>query len=220
MTESLGLFAKYWQPGEVKTRLGAAIGDRQAAAIYRQFVVALVGRLSDCRTEKWLAYTPYEHQREFQQIVSNDWILELQAEGDLGDRMRAFFANRLASGSERTVLLGSDSPQMPLESIEQAFEQLRRHQLVLGPSEDGGYWLIGVSGTLPSVFNDIPWGTPAVWEATVDRLRATNTSYGMLPVCYDVDEQSDLERLIRDLHDQAGCDRHLDRLRESLITTD
>jgi len=215
-TKALGLFAKYWQPGKVKTRLAASIGLQRAADTYQQFVKTLIERLSDCQAEKWLAFTPAERKGEFLELVPNDWQLDLQAEGDLGDRMRTFFARRFEAGSERAVLVGSDSPHLPLESIQQAFEQLRESQVVLGPTEDGGYWLVGAAGNVPEIFSGIPWSTPQVWQATLDALQAAKISYSTLAVCYDVDNGDDLQRLISDLQNAIDCDPQLDRLLKRL----
>jgi len=217
MTENaLGLFAKYWKPGKVKTRLAASIGLQRAAASYRHFVVTLLERLSVCQVEKWLAFTPSGRIDEFQEIAPAGWQLDLQADGDLGDRMRAFFSRRFAEGSERVVLVGSDSPQLPLESIQQAFEQLHESQVVLGPTEDGGYWLVGAAGGVPDIFSGIPWSTPRVWQATIEALQAAKISYRVLPVCYDIDTGDDLQRLINELQNTVGSDPHLDRLLELL----
>jgi len=216
VTECIGLFAKYWQPGKVKTRLAASIGPQRAAATYRHFVATLLARLSGCLAQKWLAYTPSEHLGEFQEIAPEGWQLELQAQGDLGDRMQAFFARRFAEGSKRVLLVGSDSPHLPLESIQQAFAQLRDSEVVLGPTEDGGYWLVGAAGRVPDIFSDIPWSTPQVWQTTMEALQAAKTSHSTLPVCYDIDTADDLQRLLGDLQARVGNDPQLDQLLELL----
>lgn len=219
MTDCLGLFAKYWQPGKVKTRLAATLGPQQAATTYRHFVATLLDRLSDYPAQKWLAYTPSGRIEEFREIAPDGWHLDLQAEGDLGSRMQAFFARRFASGSERVVLLGSDSPHLPLESIQQAFLQLQESQVVLGPTEDGGYWLVGASGRVPDIFSGIPWSTPQVWPATIDALQRAKTSHSTLPICYDIDNHDDLRRLIQELQETAGNDPSLDQLLKRLCYT-
>jgi len=216
MTECLGLFAKYWEPGQVKTRLAASLGAERAAEVYRHFLVTLLGRLADCRAEKCLAYTPASRVGEFREIAPEGWQLELQAEGDLGERMEAFFASRFAAGFERVVLVGSDSPQLPLAAIQQAFEQLHESQVVLGPTEDGGYWLVGAAGGTPDIFRGIPWSTPQVWEATSRALQTANLRHSTLRVCYDVDNGDDLQRLLDELQASVGCDFHLDRLLQLL----
>ena len=216
MAECLGMFAKYWEPGKVKTRLAAGLGAERAAEVYRHFLKALLERLTEIDTDRFLEYTPAERTDEFQSIASNSWQLEPQAEGNLGVRMETFFADKFRNGYERVVLVGSDSPQLPQEAIRQAFDLLKETQVVLGPTEDGGYWLVGASGCVPKIFHDIPWSTPQVWDATIAALNAAGHSHSTVEVCYDVDNGDDLQRLISDLQDSIGQDSHLDRLLERL----
>ena len=218
MPDCLGLFAKYWEAGKVKTRLAATVGPEKAAGIYCHFVETLLARLDACDAQKCLSYAPPTREKEFRKVAPNGWGLDPQAEGDLGDRMRAFFSRRFDEGFHRVVLLGSDSPQLPLDSIQQAFQLLRKNDVVLGPTEDGGYWLIGAAGGVPEIFDAIPWSTPLVWQSTLDALQAAGHSYGVLPVCYDVDERDNLQRLLSDLKSQLGSDPLLDRLHESLLS--
>ena len=214
--ECLGLFAKYWQPGQVKTRLAKAIGAERAATAYFQFVSTLLERLGDCCEQKWLAYTPSERAPRFEDILPDGWQSEPQAAGDLGLRMKSFFERRLAAGCRRVVLLGSDSPHVPLEYVRQAFDQLRRHDVVLGPTEDGGYWLIGLADEVPDIFAAIPWSTPQVWSATLAAIRTAGLSHAVLPTWYDIDEHDDLRRLMSDLRQNSGREPALDRLRNML----
>jgi len=193
------------------------MGPQRAAAVYREFVATLLQRLSECNAEKWLVYAPAELVGEFQEIAPAGWQLAPQTEGDLGNRLQTFFARRFAAGSERVVVVGSDSPQLPLESIQQAFDQLRTNQVVLGPTEDGGYWLVGASGRVPDIFSGIPWSTPRVWEATIEALQASQTTHSTLRVCYDIDHGHDLQRLLDELQSTVGSDPHLERLLKRLM---
>ncbi|NOY41713.1 MAG: glycosyltransferase [Planctomycetes bacterium] len=216
MPDCLGLFAKYWQPGQVKTRLAATIGDAAAADAYQQFVVTLLNRLQNLGNQRWLAFAPPERAGEFESVAAERWQLEPQAEGDLGQRMQTFFANRLAEGCQRIVLLGTDSPNVPVEYVQQALIELRNHDVVLGPTEDGGYWLVGVSTDVPEIFTDIPWSTPNVWQATLEALRSRGRAYTTVPTWYDIDENDDLQRLIADL--QADDDPELRTLLRNLLS--
>ena len=94
---------------------------------------------------------------------------------------------------------------MPKSFVDQAFESLADCDLVLGPTEDGGYYLIGIAGELPEVFSGIPWSTPEVFQATVDAADRARARLITLPSWYDVDNGGDLARLQRDLR-QDGCD--------------
>lgn len=196
----LGIFTKYWTPGETKTRLGAAIGYEEAGLIARAFINCLVQRFHNTADRCVLAVAPPESIAIFgQHFAGTDWIVEPQSQGDLGVRMRHYFASALAAGAERVVLLGSDSPTLPLENVAQAFETLATRPVVLGPTLDGGYYLVGIAGEVPPIFEGIDWSTELVFEQTVKRLRSAGLGFGCLPQWYDVDEAEDLERLRREL---------------------
>ena len=211
----LGLMAKYWQPGEVKTRLAADLGPQQAAAIYRQFVATLVARLGQAAEQTILAFAPPERLAEFEQFVPANWELEPQSGGDLGSRMHHFFLPR----RQATVLLGSDSPNLPLALLDEAFAQLAHHDIVLGPTEDGGYYLVGAARITPSIFSNIPWSTDQVWQRTIEAVQRAGYSYKALPTWYDVDQLSDLERLIADLQNDPTRDAPLQELLHALVNT-
>lgn len=214
--DCLGLFAKYWQPGRVKTRLAETLGAEQAAAAYQAFVRALVERLASSGDDRILAFAPADRHSEFEQLSLDAWRLEPQATGDLGQRMEAFFRHRLREGCQRAVLLGTDSPNVPLAHIDQAFEELHSANVVLGPSEDGGYYLVGISGKVPPIFTQVPWSTPDVWQSTVELLQSAKIHFSTLPTWYDVDNSADYERLVSELQRTAGHELVLDRLLTAL----
>ncbi len=192
MPEQLGVFAKYWQPGAVKTRLAATIGDAGASRLYKQFVKTLLCRFDTIADRRVLAYAPADTREEFVDLAAGRWELTPQADGNLGQRMSAFFHAALASGSQRVVLIGSDSPTLPVLLVREAFSQLESHDVVLGPSDDGGYYLIGAAGQVPAVFDQITWSTPRVWPQTIERLEHAGVRYFVLPPWYDVDDQQRL----------------------------
>jgi uncharacterized protein len=217
MTTQLGMFAKHWQPGEVKTRLAASIGDEAAAALHRCFVQTLLSRFQQVADRQILCFAPADSVEKFRQLDLGRWTLEPQASGDLGSRIQKYFTAALSTNNTpRAVLIGSDSPDLPQEYLEEAFDKLRGFRVVLGPATDGGYYLIGVSQTVPPIFDDIPWSTPEVWTQTVSRLTAAKIPYHVLPEWYDVDDFTGLRRLETSL--PAG-----DALRvkiSSLLTSD
>ncbi len=191
----LGVFAKFWQPGAVKTRLAASVGNERAAEIYHEFLTTTLARFGHLADRRVIGFTPAERQAEFAQLAGSDWSLRPQADGDLGGRMHTYFEQSFADGVERVVLIGSDSPTLPVEFIEQAFELLAQKQVVLGPTEDGGYYLVGISGSIRPIFEEIPWSTPDVWKTTVAQLNQHSIDYAELPLWYDIDDEEDLKRL-------------------------
>ena len=213
----LGMFAKYWEPGRVKTRLAAAIGDQAASSLARRFVLTLLQRFADVGQRRVLAYTPAERRTEFESLAADGWLLAVRADGDLGLRMQDYFATAFRRGATRVVLIGSDSPNLPVDYVTDAFQQLERYPVVLGPADDGGYYLVGAAGSVPPIFAGIPWSSPQVWPQTVNRLREANCPCGVLPAWYDVDDLENLRRIDRDLANQEPLDEPLRCLREDVM---
>ena len=138
MTARLGVFAKYWQPGEVKTRLAQALGAQAASQVYRQCLACLLTRLSDYAAQRELWFAPDSRQPEFEQLAAGRFACRPQGTGDLGQRMARFFA----ASAGPTVLVGSDSPQLPRAALDRAFAVLVTCDAVLGPADDGGYDIV------------------------------------------------------------------------------
>jgi rSAM/selenodomain-associated transferase 1 len=208
------MFAKYWQPGTVKTRLAATIGRGPASELYRGFLMASLQRLRQAGDRRTLVYTPPDRQTEFAALAGSQWTLQPQASGDLGRRMRQFLESAPRAGADRVVLIGSDSPTLPPAWVDEAFERLGRYAVVLGPSSDGGYYLIGVSGAVPPVFSHVAWGTRRVWDQTIERLRQAGWSFGVLPEWYDVDDIDSLRRMREELVHGGDLDAPLQELRD------
>lgn len=211
----LGVFAKYWAPGEVKTRLAAAIGEIPAARLHRVFLETLLRRFAGVGDRRVLAYSPAARAAEFAALNAPGWSLESQGDGDLGQRMQAYFRSAFAAGATRVVLIGSDSPTVPEEVIQMAFEALKDRRAVLGPATDGGYYLVGAAEAVPPIFDRMAWSQPAVWAQTVERLQGNDWDFAVLSGWYDVDEVSDLEQLARELEEQHRGDAAFEELRQA-----
>jgi rSAM/selenodomain-associated transferase 1 len=209
----IGIFAKYWEPGKVKTRLAAAVGQVEAARLYRHFVQTLVERFGNVAQRRVLAYSPRERSGSFTEIVGKQWALEPQSEGDLGQRMASYFENGLKAGATRVVLIGSDSPTLPQGVFDRAFHALESADVVLGPTDDGGYYLVGASQSVPAIFDNVEWSSSHVFEQTVEKLSAANLTWAALPTSYDIDDLDDLVRLQDELSDYRGPEEALIRLR-------
>jgi rSAM/selenodomain-associated transferase 1 len=115
-----------------------------------------------------------------------------QADGDLGDRLRAAFDHAFAGGARRVVVIGSDLPDLSAHHLRRAFRALDGAPAVLGPARDGGYWLLGLRRPVPEAFDGIPWSTGSVLARTVERLRAAGAGPALLDELADVDEAADL----------------------------
>jgi rSAM/selenodomain-associated transferase 1 len=213
-SQRIGVFAKYWQPGGAKTRLGRVVGDDRAGRLSRIFLVTLLQRLASLPGDKQLWYAPREREAEFGEVAGPAWKLAWQGEGDLGERLSRFFATAAHDGVERSIVVGSDAPTLPLGFIAQAFDQLARYRVVLGPSDDGGYYLLGMAGPSPPIFEGIAWSTPSVWPQTVARLAELQLPFAELPRWYDVDQVDDLDRLAAEL--ATSADQELAVLRQAV----
>ena len=208
----LGMFAKFWAPGKVKTRLAAAIGAEQAAELHAVFVRTLLARFAKTAERRVLAFSPPERRAEFEALAAGSWLLEPQTSGDLGQRMRCYFDSAFAAGAQRVVLIGSDAPTLPASYIEAAFERLADCPVVLGPADDGGYYLIGASHQSPPIFDTIAWSQPTVYAETVSVLKSAELDYYALAGWYDVDVLDDLKRLNAELSDSHDDSAPLDEL--------
>jgi hypothetical protein len=199
----LAIFAKHWQPGQVKTRLAAQLGATVACDLYRDFVVTLLRRLAGVGDRRYVVYAPPESRAAFEELVAEfpEWRIRPQIPGDLGARLGYDVAQSLQAGTGSLVILGTDSPSLPVDYVEQAFEALRTCDLVLGPSADGGYYLVALRRNVPGLFDDIEWSTERVWQQTLERVRrmSPTPSLRVLPSWYDVDELVDLQRLASEL---------------------
>ena len=186
------------EPGAVKTRLAPALGVDGAAMLYRAFTEDLCAALGP-GFRLVLACSPSAEGVHCTRLARRYGVtLASQGQGDLGARMRRVAAAALA-GAARVVLIGSDVPTLAPEQVAAAFRALRRHRVVLGPSLDGGYYLLGLRAPLPDIFARMPWGGERVLARTLRRLRAARVTFALLPCWYDVDTPADLALLRRHL---------------------
>lgn len=198
----VGVFAKYWEAGQVKTRLGAQIGMPQASRIYLGFLTTLLKRLTSVADRRDLVFSPTPRQADFlkltQQVQAgtrSEWNLVAQSGNHLGERLQTYCRSVFQHEPTQLVVVGTDSPNLPLSYIHAAFESLQNHDVVIGPAEDGGYYLIGMNRLQPALFENIPWSTPETLGATLDVAKQESLTVRQLPIWYDVDESSTLDRL-------------------------
>jgi hypothetical protein len=218
--QKLGIFAKYWEAGQVKTRLAETEGAVRAAALYREFLRTSLQRFSGSTEKCVLAFTPRDRRNEFADLAGDDWELQTQADGDLGQRMKHFFAEAFHGGARQVVLIGSDTPTMPLDILRQAFAALDAPGVVLGPTSDGGYYLVGASRVVPDIFDGISWSTENVWTQTTERLTAADVAFHELPMWYDIDDRESLARLRQELTGHLPQDQDFADLRQVVLADD
>jgi len=200
---ALVIFAKAPIPGEVKTRLCPPLTADEAATLHGSFVLdtlertkAAVARLK-LPLDRYLACAPSSALVFFKIMEERQGVsLVDQAGDDLGARMGQAFDTMFERGYERVVIVGTDVPTLPLDHYQQTLALLHRHDLVLGPALDGGYYLIGLTKPAPGLFEDIPWSTDRVLMLTRERADGLGLRTALLPEWGDVDTIDDLRALI------------------------
>ncbi|MFN0068135.1 MAG: TIGR04282 family arsenosugar biosynthesis glycosyltransferase [Limisphaerales bacterium] len=195
MTDRLVVFARAPRPGAVKRRLAAALGDEGACGAYATLARHVLGQLGAVSLGE-LRHTPDDAGREVADWLPPGWSLAPQGEGDLGARMARALTAHFQQGAARMALVGSDCPDVGAADIHAAWRSLADHELVLGPAEDGGYWLIGLRAAAAgweTLFRDMPWGTARVLAETLRRAEAAGLRAARLRTLRDVDKPADWE---------------------------
>ena len=188
------LFARDPILGQVKTRLRPSLDDETILKLYTCFVEDSLEKIRQVgNVECFVGIFPDNHSGFFEKIENFGMSLFVQRGKDLGDKMRQAFVDRFAEGYKKVVIIGSDSPSLPVSYINKALASDK--DLVLGPSTDGGYYLIAMSGKVSEVFSGVAWGTKNVLDETLEKIKGTGVSLELLPVWYDVDSPDDLKFL-------------------------
>lgn len=191
------LFVKSPATGRVKTRLAAEIGQEAAVGLYKCFVEDLLATVEKFGGDFVLCFHPPEAKSDLLQWLGEQYSYTPQAGNGLGERLKNAFADAFEQGFSKVVAIGSDSPDLPEDYLRQAFERLESHDAVIGPSSDGGYYLIGFSEVsfVADAFDDIAWSTSTVCDQTRTRLKTLELNFHLLPLWHDVDTRSDLKSL-------------------------
>jgi rSAM/selenodomain-associated transferase 1 len=189
--QTLGVFAKFPQPGQVKSRLALATSPQWAARVADAFLRDTLERLGTIEARRIIVYTPFDRAGYFTELSQSRYDLLPQTAGDLGQRLEGFIASQLRNGSRRVVVVGADSPTLPPAFVDQALRELDRADVVLGPALDGGYYLVGCRERIPPIFSGIAWGTERTLAETIARLTDPTWRLALLAPWYDVDLVSD-----------------------------
>ena len=207
---ALCIMAKAPEAGRVKTRLCPPLSPADAAELYSCFLLDKIAQARGVAgAEGVLAYAPAEAAAVFEALAPG-FALLVQRGDDLTARLVAVCDELFRWGLDAAIMIDSDTPTLPTERLERAVALMRDSgpDLVLGPSEDGGYYLIGLRRPHPELFEGMPWSTPAVLDETLGRARALGLSSTMLEAWYDVDTAADLVRLQADLADRSDGGPH------------
>jgi rSAM/selenodomain-associated transferase 1 len=190
------IFARYPEPGQVKTRLIPALGAEGAARVYREMAEHTLNQAKKAAQTKGIALQLWftgGDRETLRQWLGPDLTYSPQPEGDLGDRLTFAFQSAFQAKYQTAIAIGTDCPSLDTAFLLQAFKALDNHDVVLGPATDGGYYLIGLQRPRPELFLNIAWSTADVLrqtEAVADGLGLTRYH---LPSLTDVDNPEDLE---------------------------
>ena len=208
--DALVIFAKWPLPGQVKTRLCPPLRPDQAAELARCFLLDTVERVSRLEdVQVWVAFTPAESEPRFRALLPASVRYLPQRGNDLGEREWHVFVDLFEQGAERVAIMGSDIPSVPLAYLRSAFALLESPgcDAVLGPSRDGGYYLIGAPAGqtgLPALFEHIEWSTEKVMQQTLQQAGLHHLNVSLLPAWYDVDTVEDMRKLAEQLQDMPS----------------
>lgn len=197
MTKGLIIFAREPLPGRVKTRLAQDIGDQAAIEIYTAMLEDTLEQANRLDSVQPLLFWSLETStlpvlNQYPQIS-----MHAQQGKDLGERMAAALAHSFNTGFCPCCIIGTDSPDLPAKHIHEAFELLERDEsdVVFGPANDGGYYLVGLRKTWSGLFEGIPWSTSVVLEENLRQAKMLGLRTSLLPSWYDIDTLEDLRRL-------------------------
>jgi uncharacterized protein len=220
--DGLVIVAKYPAPGRVKTRLGATIGYEQSALLYGAFLLDMAERFSQTALVDGydLLWACVDDAATMAPILGAEARIILQRGDDFAERLYHICCDVAARGYERTAILGSDSPQAPGAAIAKAFASLRGADVVLGPADDGGYYLVGLwnQPAPPDLFTGITMSTPLVFTQTVKRARSLGLAVRLAPTTFDVDCEADLLRLAHALDAAPALAPRTHMLLKDLLT--
>lgn len=193
------LFTRYPKAGKTKTRLIADLGADGAAMLQKRLTERVLVQI--ILLKKRFDIATIVHYSEGNTETMTSWLGPMdyvtQVSGDLGQRMHAAFSHAFDGGAENVILIGSDIPDITADLLQQAFTSLLTKEVVIGPSKDGGYYLIGMvakkaSQLLPMLFHEMPWSTKELFATTLNRLDTAGYNVAVLPALRDIDVPADL----------------------------
>lgn len=184
------IFVKNPELGKAKTRLAQTIGKEKALAIYRMLLERTKDVTFDLEVDIQVHYNQFIDRNDLWD--DGRYIKKKQIEGDLGQKMQFAFEEAFSAGYEKICIIGSDCYDLNKKHLEEAFLNLETSEFVLGPSFDGGYYLMGMRALLTSVFSNKQWSTNSVFNDTLKDIKKDDKSYTLLSKLSDVDVEADL----------------------------
>ena len=202
METSLNIFAKAPIPGTVKTRMSPPLSPAQCLRLHEALLNHTLARMrplmaSGVEARLCLTGTLEQALEQARRMEAGGFEVDVQRGAHLGERLSHALATRFNQGFSKVIFVGIDCPELGAKTVRDAIRALNRQEVAIGPAEDGGYYLIGFAARLPEILQGIPWGTPAVREATLDRLRRRGVGWKLLERQADLDTFADLKQFCR-----------------------
>ena len=199
---SLNIFAKAPILGTVKTRMSPPLSPAQCLRLHRALLNHTLARMrpliaAGVEASLCLTGTLQEALEQAGRMEAGGFGLDVQQGAHLGERLSHALTTRFSQGYSKVIFVGTDCPRLGSKTVRDAIRALNRHEVVIGPAQDGGYYLIGFAACLPEILQGIPWGTPAVYETTLDRLRQRRVGLKSLERQADLDTFGDLKEFCR-----------------------
>ncbi len=188
---ALAVIAKEPVAGQAKTRLAAALGPQGAAHLAAAMLRDTIRAVARVDAAPWLCFTPGEARERMARLAPGFGLLPQRGDG-LGERLAACLEELTDRGADKVAIIAADTPHLPLAAYQAGFALLDEADVTLGPSLDGGYYLIGARRPAPELFAGVPMGTDAVLEATLERARHAGLEVRLLPPARDLDRVEDL----------------------------
>lgn len=188
--KGLIIFIRNPLPGKVKTRIAQTMGDQKALVVYRQLLAHTHAVSAKTEVDRYVFYSDFIDQHD--QWDEQRFQKRLQQGSDLGERMDHAFRSLFAEQYAQLVIIGSDCLELTRRHIADAFNHLQTHDVVIGPSQDGGYYLLGLRTHLPRIFQNKSWSTDKLFEQTIREVQSAQLRWFLLPMLSDIDEEKDI----------------------------
>lgn len=203
------IFAKYPENGKVKTRLASTLGERFATDFYKvcaEHTFKEILKVNKNSTRHFLFYSDKNDRGKIKKWTHSNFLLFNQQGKDLGDKMFNAFQSVFKNGVSKSIIIGTDLPDISSYIINDAFELLNESDVVLGPATDGGYYLLGMKKIIKELFLDLPWSTDKLFRQTLEVINKLNLQVSILPELSDIDTESDLNNWINKETKLSTCE--------------
>lgn len=207
---ALLIFAKWPEPGRVKTRLSPPLSEQHAAELYRCMLLDTLDTTAEISDVQRMIFFDGDPERAADfRLLAPDATVIRQEGSDLGERLERASEKAFAAGYRQVVIIGADAPHMPVERVMEAFDLLEQKtgDVVFGPSDDGGYYLVALNRNCPQLFRDIPWSSSETLASSREKARSAGLKTVLLQHGFDLDTFDDLRRLMEEPAQCAAAPR-------------